>query len=206
MQEVNVNQPLDVDSSNEINFETDVIIDGKQYWQSPAQELAKYICKKNYDEFRLTAEYGFSHASVFMERILTPGTFFSAPKYSEKKCIGMLLFDIEQNKITLRKTMVDTDKHEFHADEKRGMDDCFGVQYDIFKYLRDSDLIEIHAIERKVRHKEKFVYVINKLKAVRKGRFLHFNGYGTQFFIPKAEFKCYEKGKVKEKRTKKGAK
>ena len=82
------------------------------------------------------------------------------------------------------------------------MDECFGVQYDIFRYLRDSDLIEIHTIKQQDKHKEKLVYIISKLKAVRSGRFLHFKGYGIQFFIPKLAFKCFSKGKVKEKKRK----
>lgn len=193
----------DVQTTEEINYSTTVIKDGKEYFQSLAQQLAGHICKKTYDDFRLSAEYGFTSATIFMERVLSSGGYFSGTKYGEKKCLGVLLYDIEKNQIILRKTNVDTEIHEFHADEKRAMDDCFGVQYEIFKYLRDSDLIHIHAIERKVRHKEKFLYVISKLKAVRNGRFLHFKGYGTQFFIPKADFKCIEQGIYKKPRGKK---
>jgi len=193
-------------TSEELNLSPDVEINGRKYWYSPAQQLAAHIVKKYYDGFRLSAEYDFSSAKVFIEYLIKPATEYSFAKYSEKKCIGNLLFDIDTNKIILRKTAVDTEVHEFHKDESRQMDECFGVQYEIFKYLRDSDTIEIHAIERKVRHKEKFIYIISKLKAVRNGRFLHFRGYGVQFFIPKADFKCYAKGRVKESKRKKEAK
>ena len=191
---------INPDDSDKIDFETKVIIDGREYWRSPAQYLANYIVKQQYDGFRYSVEYEFSSAKLFIEILKRPGSFFESELWSEKRCLGVLLFDVEKNRITLRKTMVDVDKHEFHKDEKRQMDECFGVQYDIFRYLRDTDLIEIHAIERKVRHKEKLVYIISILHAVRSGRFLHFKGYGIQFFIPKSAFKCFSKGKVKEKK------
>ncbi|MBO4739427.1 MAG: hypothetical protein J5606_07705, partial [Bacteroidales bacterium] len=117
-----------------------------------------------------------------------------------------LYYEIYFNRITMQKTNVDIEKHEFHKDEKRLMDECFGVQYEIFKFLRDSDLIKIYTVERKVRHKQQFIYIINKLKAVKNGRFLHFTGYGTQFFIPKADFKCFEGKRVTNTKKKKGVK
>lgn len=183
-----------------LNFNPDVIIDGRSYYFSPAQQLASHICKKTYKEFRLTQEWNHLAASIFLERLVSEGGWFSSPKYAPKQCIGVLLYDIDTNRIILRKTNVNTEIHEFHKDEKRQMDECFGISYEIFKYLRDSDLIQIHTIERKVRHQQRFVYTISKLKAVRNGRFLHFRGYGIQFFIPKADFKCVEGGIVKNKK------
>lgn len=183
-----------------LNFNPDVIIDGKQYYFSPAQQLASHICKKNYEEFRLSQEWNHLSASIFLERILVQGGYFLSAKYAPKQCIGVLLYDMDKNRITLRKTNVNTEIHEFHKDEKRQMDECFGVSYEIFKYLRDNDLIQIHTIERKVRHQQRYTYTITKLKAVKNGRFLHFKGYGIQFFIPKADFKCVEGSVVKNKK------
>lgn len=183
-----------------LNFNPDVIIDGRSYYFSPAQQLASHICKKTYKEFRLSQEWNHLSASIFLERLISEGSWFSSLKYAEKQCIGVLLYDIDTNRIILRKTNVNTEIHEFHKDEKRQMDECFGISYEIFKYLRDSDLIQIHTIERKVRHQQRYVYTISKLKAVRNGRFLHFKGYGIQFFIPKADFKCVEGGIVKNKK------
>lgn len=183
-----------------LNFNPDVIIDGRSYYFSPAQQLASHICKKTYKEFRLSQEWNHLSASIFLERLISEGSWFSSPKYAPKQCIGVLLYDIDTNRIILRKTNVNTEIHEFHKDEKRQMDECFGISYEIFKYLRDSDLIQIHTIERKVRHQQRYVYTISKLKAVRNGRFLHFKGYGIQFFIPKADFKCVEGGIVKNKK------
>lgn len=191
---------LNPDDSDKIDFNPDIEINGQRWWRSPAQHLAKYITSQYFDGFRYSAEYGFSSVQIYIEKLIAEGALYKAEKWGDKKCIGLLAYDPVENRITLRKTMVEIDKHEFHKDDKRKMDECFGVQYDIFRYLRDTDLIEIHAIERKARHKEKFVYIISKLKAVRTGRFLHFKDYGIQFFIPKSEFKCYPKGKVKEKK------
>lgn len=193
---------IEPNDSHKIDFTADIVLNGQKYWYSPAQQLANYIVKQQYDEFRYSVEYGFSSAKIFIENLKRPASLFTRELWSDKKCLGLLLFDVNKNRITLKKTMDEIEKHEFHKDEKRQMDECFGVQYDIFRYLRDSDLIEIHTIKQQDKHKEKLVYIISKLKAVRSGRFLHFKGYGIQFFIPKSAFKCFSKGKVKEKKRK----
>lgn len=195
-----------------LNFNPDVIIDGRSYYYSPAQQLGNHICKKEYKEFRLSQEWQHLSATIYLERLLVEGNYFCSAKYAPKQCIGVLMYDPDTNRIILRKTNVNTEIHEFHKDEKRKMDECFGISYEIFKYLRDNDLIQIHTIERKIRHQQRYTYTITKLKAVRNGRFLHFKGYGIQFFIPKADFKCLEGGVVKnkkktiEKENKKGGK
>lgn len=192
-------------AENEINYTTDIVKDGRSYFQSLAHQLAQYICAKTYDEFRLTADYDFMSATIYLEKIIAPGGYFSSTKYGEKKCIGVILFDIDSNRMTLRKTNVDRRVHEFHADGD--LDDCFGVQYEIFKYLRDSDIIQIHTVEKVIRKNVAFTYRITKMKALKNGRFLHFKGHGTQFFIPIADFKKSEGRPVKKKRTsKKGTK
>ena len=40
---------LNPDDSDKIDFETKVIIDGREYWRSPVQYLANYIIKQQYD-------------------------------------------------------------------------------------------------------------------------------------------------------------
>ena len=194
-------------AENEINYTTNLVKDGRQYFQSLAHQLARHITSKTYDEFRLTAEYGFMDAKIYIEKIITPGSCFVAKKYDAKKCIGVILYDIDTNKMTLRKTNVDRTVHEFHADGD--LDACFGVQYEIFKYLRDNDIIQIHTVERVARQKVAFMYRISKIKALKNGRFLHHKGYGTQFFIPVKDFKKSEGTPVKKKkaaRTRKWAK
>ena len=162
----------------------------------------KYISKQDYKEFRLSYESNSvgTCVNIYYEKVIQEGTYFSSTKYAPKQCIGVLIYDIDTNRVILKKTNVNTEIHEFHADSKRNMDECFGVQYELFKYLKDNDLIQIHTIERKVRHQQRFIYTISKFKAVRNGRFLHFKGFGTQFFIPKADFKCVEGSVVKNKK------
>ena len=191
-------------AENEINYTTNVVKDGRQYFQSLAHQLAEFICRKTYEEFRLTADFDFMSATIYLEKIIDPGGYFSSPKYGDKKCIGVILYDIDTNRMTLRKTNVDRRVHEFHADGN--LDDCFGVQYEIFKYLRDSDIIQIHTTEKVVRKNMAFTYRITKMKALKNGRFLHFKGHGTQFFIPIADFKKSEGKPVKKKRAPKTTK
>lgn len=191
-----------VEQEPEVIFNPDVVINGRSFFYSPAQQLAKYICQKDYEGFRLSYENGFTSATVYFEQVVKEGTYFSAPKFGEKKCIGVLYYDLDKNRITLKKTNVNLEQHEFHADAKRGMDDCFGVQYEIFKYLRDPDLIQICTVERQVRHKQQFTYTITKSKAAKNGRFLQFKGCGIQFFIPKADFHKIEGKVLKEKEPK----
>lgn len=186
-------------AENEIQYTTNLVKDGREYFQSLAHQLAKHVTAKTYDEFRLTAEYGFMDAKIYLEKIITPGGYFAAAKYGDKKCIGVVLYDIESNRMTLRKTNVDRTVHEFHADGD--LDACFGVQYEIFKYLRDSDIIQIHTVERVARKNIAFIYRITKMKALRNGRFLHHKGHGTQFFIPIADFKKSEGAPVKKKKA-----
>lgn len=185
-----------------IDFEPNVVQNGSSCYYPISLQIAKHISSRKYDEFRLSYESNSigTYVHIYYEKILQEGGYFSSTKYAPKQCIGVLYHDIETNRVTLRKTNVITEIHEFHADEKRNMCECFGVQYEIFKHLRDNDLIQIQTIERKVRHQQRFNYYITKLKAVKNGRFLHFKGYGIQFFIPKADFKCVEGATVKNKK------
>ena len=180
------------DDSDKIDFETKVIINEREYWRSPAQYLANYVTKQQCNGIRYSAEYGFSSAKLFVEALRKAGSLFEREFWSEKRFLGELFFDAENNQIILKKTIESVDKYEFCKEEKQ-IRECFSVQYDIFRYLRDTDLIEIHIIERKIRHKEKFVYIISKLKAVKSGYLLNINGFGSQFFIPKPDFKCIER-------------
>lgn len=192
---------MSVNQNDLINYSTDVVVDGKQYFQSLAHQLANHICKRTYEEFRLTCEKGFMSATIFIEKIEQQGGVFVSTKYGEKKCVGVILYDLEKNKMTLRKTNVNRDKHEFHADGT--LDDCFGVQYEIFKYLRDGDIIQIHTTEREGRKQVACKYRITKMKALKNGRFLHFKGHGTQFFIPVADFHKEVGPAVKKSRSSK---
>lgn len=182
-----------------IEFSTTVIIDGREYFQSYAHQLAKHICSKDYSEFELSAEYGFTGAKIYFQSIKAGSLFKKATK-SEKKCIGNLLFNINTNQIILRKYNVKREIHEFHKSE------CFGVQYEIFKYLRDSDWIQICTVENVDGKNYKFMYSITKLRAMKNGKFLHFAGHGTQFFIPISDFTKSIGQEISEKRKNKKSK
>ena len=68
-----------------LNFNPDVIIDGRSYYFSPAQQLASHICKKTYSEFRLTQEWQHLSATIYLERTISEGGWFSSPKYAPKQ-------------------------------------------------------------------------------------------------------------------------
>lgn len=187
---------LSTDDTSEIDYSPDVIIDGRSYWRSPAHQVASHICKKTYDDFILSAEYDFSSAKIFMERIIEKPSVFTGGKKSPKKCLGVLYYDTDTDQIKLIKTMVDETVHEFHKDDKRKLDDCFGVHYDIFRYLRDDDLIVFKTIERKVRNKENFVYVVKKNKSRTNGAFLTFQRLGNTIFYSKNLVQMLRKGQT----------
>lgn len=191
-----------LDLYSNIDFEPNIVQDGRTAYYPISLQIARFVSNQQYKEFRLSYESNSigTYVTMYYERLLQDGGYFSSPKYAPKQCIGVLWHDIEANRVMLRKTNVNPEIHEFHADSKRDMCECFGVQYEIFKHLRDNDLIQIHTIERKVRKNQRYVYTITKFKAVKNGRFLHFKGYGTQFFIPKADFKCVEGKEVKNKK------
>lgn len=191
-----------LDLYGEKEFEPEIERNGTRFVFPVSLQIAQYVSNKDYKEFRLSYESNSvgTCVNIYYEKVVQEGTYFSSTKYAPKQCIGVLIYDIDTNRVILRKTNVNTEIHEFHADSKRNMDECFGVQYELFKYLKDNDLIQIHTIERKVRHQQRFIYTITKFKAVKNGRFLHFKGFGTQFFIPKADFKCVEGQVVKNKK------
>ncbi len=191
-----------LDLYSNIDFNPDVIQNGVACYYPISLQIAKLISSIKYNEFRLSYESNSvgTCVHIYYEKIIQEGGYFTSPKFAPKQCIGVLIHEIDKNRLVLRKTNVNTEIHEFHADSKRNMCECFGVQYELFKYLKDNDIIQIHTIERKVRHQQRFIYSITKFKAVKNGRFLHFKGYGTQFFIPKADFRCIEGKEVKSKR------
>ena len=61
-----------ISEKDEIAFTTDIEKDGKQYFQSLAHQLAGHICKKEYEEFRLTCEYHFLSATIYRRKSRKP--------------------------------------------------------------------------------------------------------------------------------------
>ena len=54
---------------DEINYSTKVIIDGREYFQSLAHQLAAYLCKQNFEEYRLTSETGFLSSKILSKKM-----------------------------------------------------------------------------------------------------------------------------------------
>ena len=176
---------------HEIHYSTDIVINGKKYFQSLAHQLAMFLCRQYFAEYRFSAVYGFTSAEMYIENINFQGNVFSPPLFSDKRNVGLLFYDANKNLIVLR---VNANSNSSY----------FYISYDIFKYLRDSDLVQIHTVEEVCGKKTAYYYTISKLKALRNGHVLYFKGHGTQFFIPVADFRKSD-GKIviekKKKRT-----
>ena len=97
-----------------LDLYSDVVFDPnveRNTYYPVALQIAKHITAKEYKEFRLTYEansYG-TCVSIYYERVLQEGGFFSSTKYAPKQCIGVLVCDIEKNRVILRKTNVNTE-------------------------------------------------------------------------------------------------
>lgn len=178
-----------IEGQDKINFTTDVVIDGKTYFQSLAHQLAAHVCNKEYDNFRLSFNAGFMHAEIFLEEILIKGGFFYSERLGEKFKIGDITYD------------VNTDRMKFIQQDSNENGEFLSVQYEIFQHLRKFDLIQINTIERKVRHKSLCVYRILKHNALNCGHLVNTEKHGKKFVIPKSKFNC--EIKVIKKKTRK---
>jgi len=172
-----------------IDYSTKVIIDGKEYFQSPAQSLAKFLCNNKHNGFRFTKHDGFLNSVLYIELLLQQGNIFTAEKYTLKRNIGNLLYILNRNQICFLRTLDKPEKFDIN------LDNYLAVQYEVFKYLRNTDLIEFDIIERKIRHKERFIYRILKLNALKNGFKRDIKGFGSLFFIPKTDFACRKSNK-----------
>ncbi|MEI7474716.1 MAG: hypothetical protein WCK67_08040 [bacterium] len=166
-------------------------ISNYKFVESQAHRIAHTICSKEYNGYTLTCEFDFMHAKVFFQSK-------SYLKNTEQKCIGMLLYDFENDIITLRKTCFEADKHEHHKSNS------LAVSYDLFKHLRIKDRIEIHEVSRV--SKKCNIYKIGVRKATDKGQFRHYQkeGYELQFFIGREHFRVEEQKVRKTKRIRQG--
>ena len=79
------NQLTNNEQENELVLNPDVVINGQNYFYSPAHQLAKHICSKSYDGYRLTWEEGFTSATIYFEELIREGSFFASAKYGDKK-------------------------------------------------------------------------------------------------------------------------
>lgn len=168
------------------NFQTEIIIDGKSYFHSPAHQLAEFVCKQKYEEFRLTYFKGFTSSNIYIERILSHGGYFISSRFEEKKSLGTLFFDVEKKIMTFRKSEKKSNMYGFQNSDE--LKESFFIHNEIFKYLRSCDVIQILVKERTERRKAEYFYSITKGSALKAGYVKYAAGYGMQFVIPKKAF------------------
>lgn len=166
--------------------------------------IADRICKEHHDGYTITNEREGWVAKVFMQKMEKVQSWFDKEDShvtlgKVKKCLGWLIWDPETDVVTLRKTQVDSELHEFHTG------DCLAISYDVFKNLRDQDIIQIHGdYTDKDGKVTPMIFRIKKYKAAREGDFKHFGEHGLQYFIPKDAFwKDIDKTKMKTKKAEK---
>ena len=103
---------------------------------------------------------------------------------NERKCIGTLVYDNDKDTITLYKH-VDNNIHKFLKSES------YGINNEIVSRLRAKDRILIED--------DNFFYSISVRKALTVGKYMQFDKYEKQLFVPITEFKQIETKKRRKK-------
>lgn len=184
------------------------VINGREYdfVYPDSWYLADCICKRQNNDYELTAKKGGFVAEIYKQDKKSISNFYDSEhkvavpdKNKKQQCLGWLIWNPETNQIVFRKTSVDSEKHEYHRE------DCLAVSYDVFSQLRDGDIIQIHGEELdKDGNSIPTIFRIKKYKAAKFGEFKQFIGYGLQYFIPKsAFFKAVDTTKLRMKPKKK---
>lgn len=106
----------------------------------------------------------------------------------ETKLIGTLIYEADIDRITLYK-FVDMTKHKFEKTES------FGINNEVISRLRPKDRVFISNGKQN--------YIISIRKALTVGKYLQFDKYEKQLFVPISEFKLSEVKKKKQRRIKK---
>jgi len=165
--------------------------------------IADKTCKEHHDDYELTCKKEGTVAVIYMSEKVKKASWFDKDDVhittsKTQKCLGWLLWDINTDTVVLRKTQVDSELHEFHKG------DCLAISYDIFKNLRDHDIIQIHGdYTDKDGKVTPMIFRIKKYKAAKLGDFKNFTGYGLQYFIPKDAFwKVEDTTKLRTKKVK----
>lgn len=145
------------------------VINGKEYeFEIPLnQELASSITQSYYG-YRIEDKTSGYHTELY--KVNT-----SAFLHKETKLIGTLVYNVNMDQITLYK-FVDMTKHKFIKS------DSFGVNNEIISRLRPRDRIFISNGEVN--------YIISVRKALTVGKYMQFDKYEKQLFIPIEEFKA----------------
>lgn len=179
-----------------IQYSTTVIHNGQEYFQSPAHQLANHICKKEYENFRFSWKKGFTSSKIFIQQIIEKGSLYCYSKFSKKKFAGEIIYDLQNDRMTLTKSV---EKFEIRKISMNGrFEDFFSVHNEIFKHLRDEDVIQINTVEREIRKKIACKYLIKKKNALTNGKIILDEGFGNYFFIPVSDFYRIKEKYVRE--------
>lgn len=143
------------------------------------QEIAQSIAQ-SYDGYRIEAL-----TSAYSTQLYKVNTSAFLPK--ERKLIGTLVYDNEIDVLTLYK-FIDEKKHKFLKYES------FGVNNEIISRLRAKDQLLISNGQVNFR--------ISVRKALVEGKYMQFDKYEKQLFIPVEAFKQNEVKKTKKKTKK----
>lgn len=148
------------------------VINGIEYeFEIPFnQEIAGSICQSYYG-YKITSE-----TSGYTTRLYKVNTSAFLPK--ETKLIGTLIYNFEKDCLTLYKHVND-DKHKFLEFES------YGINNEIVSRLRANDQILISNGETMLK-----ISVRNALKV---GKYMQFDKYERQLFIPLDKFKQIKK-------------
>lgn len=144
------------------------VIRGIEYtYEIPFNQEVAHGMAQSYDGYRIEAI-----TQAYTTKLYKVNTSAFLPK--ERKLIGSLVYDTDTDTITLYK-FVDNDLHKF----LKG--DCYGINNEIISRLRAKDRVLIS--DGKVNYK------ISVRKALTVGKYMQFDKYEKQLFIPIDAFK-----------------
>lgn len=143
-------------------------INGIEYeFEIPLNQELGNLMAQSYYGYRIETKTNGYHTELYK---INTSAFL--PK--ETKLIGILIYNVGIDQITLYK-FVDMTKHKFIKSES------FGVNNEIINRLRPKDRIFISNGECN--------YIISVRKALTVGKYMQFDKYEKQLFIPIKEFK-----------------
>lgn len=153
--------------------------------------IAKQIITEHHDEYTLEYEKLGTNAKINFTQNRKMVDFYDKEHITwiksntPPRSLGVLYWtNDELNKVILK---LKKEEADYAGNEKEG---CFYIFHDIFKYLRDYDLIEIKTSERNLKGQEiPMVYITSKEWINKSGYVLNENEYGLQCVINKSLFK-----------------
>ena len=175
----------------DVAYTKDIKKNGCSFFYSPAFQLGKHI-EKNEDKYKIFYKEKWLGIEVFAQQIIRQASWFNPIRLGDKVEIAVVDYDIDFDRLTYRVSEII--KH--NSDE-------FKLNFEIVKALRESDLIQLKAIERDVRHKAWITYTISKQKLQESLYRVEPGIYGDLLIVPKDVFKRVVGSLVKNK---KGAK